>query len=168
MRALFVDHSPRREQAPRSSRSNKMAPSSSNHSTGSSSGGGAAARRAMRAKAQSISMQPATNRRRNMAFMKYGDEDRRSETSMHRTREHARLLAQRMSDDSASPQHGLNSFGNFATFESNVNHREGGDNDSTFHSQASSFFDEDPFGSEAAVPLPPVDVMQHERVRADP
>ena len=36
-----------------------------------------------------------------MAFMKYGEEDRRSETSLHACREHARQLVMRMSSEDA-------------------------------------------------------------------
>lgn len=99
-----------------------------------------------------------------MAFMKYG-EDQRSQTSLNRTREHARQLAQRMSDDSSrSPQHSLpgsrnaagkGNFDDFAAFGSlPQNSRRDGDNDSTFHSQASSFFDEDPFGNDLPAAQP--------------
>ena len=171
MRALFKDYSPsRREQAPRLTRKNTM---SSQHSSGggggssgsvvSSSGGGAAAARRMRAAARGqVVMQPteASNRRRNMAFMKYGEETR-SETSMHRTREHARQIAMRMSDEASnSPHHhntnnNLSSFANFAAFSEPHARGGDGDNDSTFQSEASSFFDEDPFGSNDDPAQPP-------------
>eukprot|EP00977_Amphora_coffeiformis_P000259 scaffold77_cov162-Amphora_coffeaeformis.AAC.8 len=167
MRALFADQSPnRREQAPRISSSRKTTVSGNNSNHGSSSmggGGGAAARRARAAaKAAQTVMQPAqhSNRRRNMAFMKYGEEI--SESSLHRSREHARQLARSMGDD-VSPQHSLQqgafpkAFDDFAAFGSlNSDSRGDGDNDSAFHSQASSFFDEDPFGNQAPTALPVV------------
>lgn len=169
MRALFTDHSPkRREQAPRTSNNNMLGRKTSQHSSNSSNssvggggggGGGAAAARRMRAKANTV-MQPAqSNRRRNIALLKFGEEDRKSQTSLDRTREHARQLAQKMSDDAMSPEKNGNgrsppAFADFASFQNpHVNESIGdGDTDSAFHSQASSFFDEDPFGNEPVLP----------------
>ena len=122
----------------------------------STSSGGAAAARRMRARGQTVmtaSSSSSSSRRRNMAFMKYGEEDRRSETSLHACREHARQLVMRMSsEDADSPRKNHQGFADFANFNNLTSSQ------STRHTDNNnnlSLFEEDPFGSGAAAQMPP-------------